>query len=647
MSMRYFTVIIFSFLLVCGAITSSYAQSSKLQQADKDFDSHAYIDAQQVYLKVVENGYKSAQVYKKLADTYYYNSKYAEAAKWYRNLIEDFEEEVDSESYFRAALSLRTMGELEVSAEYMRTYYEQIGKEIPDNFDFSDPQVMQQLYTASQEIDIDLVSTNSGIADFGPAFLGEEYIVFASGRDTSSEKHDWNEMPFLSLYQAKRDKEGGDLEEPLRLEGEIHSPFHEASAVFTADGKTVYFTRNNYKKGKAKYDDTHTMRLKIFKATLQEDHTWGEVEELPFNDDSYSVAYPALNPQENKLYFSADFEGTYGLSDLWYVEIDKEENSYGEPINLGDKINTIGRDAFPYIDSNNVLYFSTDGRPGFGGLDIFYTKLDSLGLPTEIKNIGAPVNSSQDDFAFIKDAVTGKGYFSSNRTDIENEAGVDNIYYFTEECHLFIEGMVYDEETSEPIAFATVEILDENGEFLDSRNTDQEGNYKFKVPCHHDFVIKGMAENYHTKELHALMEDAENEVLELDIPLKPIDPCEGDLGCKLDLQPIYFDFDKWNIRPDAEVELSKILEAMKLYPELVIHIESHTDSRGTETYNMQLSEKRAQSTRDWLIDKGINADRLTAQGYGESQLVNHCSDGVECTDEEHQLNRRSMFLIKD
>src|SRR5699024_4129246 len=320
--------------------------------------------------------------------------------------------------------------------------------------------------------------------------------------------------------------------------------------------------------------------------------------------------------------------GTYGLSDLWYVEIDKEENSYGEPINLGDKINTIGRDAFPYIDSNNVLYFSTDGRPGFGGLDIFYTKLDSLGLPTEIKNIGAPVNSSQDDFAFIKDAVTGKGYFSSNRTDIENEAGVDNIYYFTEECHLFIEGVVYDEETSEPIAFATVEILDENGELLDSRNTDQEGNYKFKVPCHHDFVIKGMAENYHTKELHALMEDAVDEVLELDIPLKPIDPCEGDLGCKLDLQPIYFDFDQWNIRPDAEVELSKILEAMKLYPELVIHIESHTDSRGTEPYNMQLSEKRAQSTRDWLIDKGINADRLTAQGYGESQLVNHCSDGV-------------------
>lgn len=644
--MRYFTSIILSFILVCCVIETNYAQSGKLQQADKDFDSHAYIDAQQVYLKVVENGYESAQVFKKLADTYYYNSKYAEAAKWYGKLIESFEEEVEPESYFRAALSYRTLGDLQVSSEYMRTYYEQVGKEIPENFDYEDPEVMQQLYTASQEIDVDLVSINSGIADFSPTFLGEEYIVFASARDASSGKHDWNEMPFLSLYKAKRDDQGEDLEEVVPLEGPIHSPYHEASAVFTADGKTVYFTRNNYKKGKAKYDDTHTMRLKIFKATLQEDDSWSEVEELPFNDDSYSVAYPALNAEEDKLYFSADFEGTLGLSDLWYVDILEEDNSFGEPVNLGEKINTIGRDAFPYISEDNVLYFSSDGRPGFGGLDIFYTQLDSLGMPTEIKNIGAPVNSSQDDFAFIKDA-NGKGYFSSNRTEIENEAGVDNIYYFTEACHLFIEGNVYDEETTEPIAFATVEILDENGELLDSKNTDEAGFYAFKVPCHHDFVIKGLAENYHTKELHAMMHDAEEDVLALDIPLKPIDPCAGDLGCKLDLQPIYFDFDKWNIREDAEVELSKILEAMKLYPELVIHIESHTDSRGTDTYNLQLSERRAQSTRNWLLDKGIDSDRLTAKGYGESQLVNHCSDGVECTDEEHQLNRRSMFLIQE
>lgn len=192
-----------------------------------------------------------------------------------------------------------------------------------------------------------------------------------------------------------------------------------------------------------------------------------------------------------------------------------------------------------------------------------------------------------------------------------------------------------------------MELLDQNGELIDSKEVTEEGRYEFKVPCDHDFIVKGIAEGYHTKELHAIMEEAEENILDLDIPLKPIDPCAGDLGCKLDLQPIYFDFDKWDIRPDAEVELAKILEAMKLYPELVIHIESHTDSRGTEKYNMTLSERRAQATRDWLIDNNIDAFRLTAKGYGESLLVNDCTDGIDCTDEEHQLNRRSMFLIQD
>lgn len=627
-----------------------YSQSSRINKADQDFDSHAYIDAQEVYLKVVEKGYQSAQVLQKLADTYYYNSDYKNAGEWYKRLLTDYEESAAPEAYFRAALSIRSSGDIETSAEYMLTYYELIGKEVPDNFDFANPEILHQLYAASQEIAIEEVAINSVSSDFGTAFLGEDYVVFASSRDAASGNHEWNNEPFLDLYQAKRDADGNDLEEVTKLRGDINSPYHEASAVFSNDGKTAYFTRNNFKRGKAKYDDSDTMRLKIFKATLQEDGSWGEIEELPFNMDAYSVAYPALNPEEDKLYFSADLEGTYGQSDLWYVTINTSaatDSIYGNPINLGAKINTFGRDAFPYIDENNVLYFASDGRPGFGGLDIFYTKLDSLGMPTEIKNIGSPVNSPQDDFAFIKDATTGKGYFSSNRTEEVGETGVDNIYYFTEECHLFIKGTVYDEETEEIISFATVDLLDENGELLDSKEVDEDGLYEFKVPCDHDFIIKGMAEGYHPKELHALMDNAEDDILEFDIPLKPIDPCEGDLGCKLDLQPIYFDFDKWDIREDAKVELSKIMEAMKMYPELVIHIESHTDSRGTDTYNLSLSERRAQATRDWLVANDIDASRLTAKGYGESQLVNDCTDGVDCTDEEHQLNRRSMFLIQN
>lgn len=644
--MRNILLFVISFLFTIGS-SLLYAQSTRVKKADKDYDSHAYIDAQEVYLKVVESGHESAQVLQKLADTYYYNSDYKNASIWYVKLLEKYNEIASPEAILRASLSIRSSGDLKASAEYMNKYYERIGKKIPESFDFEDPEVMQQLYDKSQEITIAPIAINSEFSDFGPSFLGDNHIVFSSSRDISSGKHDWNGEPFLDLYKAKRKEDGGDLENAEKLQGEINSPFHESTATFTKDGKTVYFTRNNYIKGKAKYDDSHTMRLKIFKASLQDDGSWGNVKELPFNDDSYSVAYPALNAEEDKLYFSADFEGTHGQSDLWYVSIDTNEVSgYGNPINLGAKINTIGRDAFPYIDEKNTLYFATDGRPGFGGLDIFYTKLDSLGFPTEIKNIGAPINSPQDDFAFIKE-VNGKGYFSSNRTQVEGESGVDNIYYFTEECHLFINGVVYDKETEEVLDFATVQLLDHNGELMDAKEVNKQGEYEFKVPCEYDFIVKGLAYGYHTKELHALMDNAEENLLALNIPLKPIDPCMGDLGCKLDLQPIYFDFDKWNIRSDAEVELSKILEAMKLYPELIIHIESHTDSRGTDSYNLTLSENRAKSTKKWLIERGIDSSRLTAKGYGESRLVNDCTDGVDCSDEEHQLNRRSMFLIID
>lgn len=435
--MRYITVFILCFLFSSG-ISVLYGQSNKIKKANVDFDSHAYIDAQQVYLKVVESGHASAQVLQKLADTYYYNSDYKNASLWYERLMEDYEEEASPEAILRASLSIRSSGDIETSAKYMHKYYDSIGKEAPESFDFANPEVLQQLYAASQQIDIEKVAINSDFSDFGTAFLGEEYIVFSSSREASAGKHKWNNEPFLDLYKAKRDEEGDDLIEATKLRGDINSPYHEASAVFTRDGKTAFFTRNNFKQGKARYDDAHTMRLKIFKATLQEDDSWGNIEELPFNDDAHSVAYPALNVEEDKLYFSADFEGTHGLSDLWFVNIDSSATGYGEPVNLGDKINTIGRDAFPYIDENNILYFATDGRPGFGGLDIFFTQLDSLGFPTEIKNIGAPVNSPQDDFAFIKDATTGKGYFSSNRSDVEGENGLDNIYYFTEQCHLFI-----------------------------------------------------------------------------------------------------------------------------------------------------------------------------------------------------------------
>ena len=292
-----------------------------------------------------------------------------------------------------------------------------------------------------------------------------------------------------------------------------------------------------------------------------------------------------------------------------------------------------------------MLYFASDGHLGLGGLDIFKTQLDANGMPTKIENLGEPFNSPQDDFALIIEPEKERGYLTSNRGGSSSEN--DDIYYFYKECKILLKGQLKDKHTKEPLAGGTVKLLDANNTLVKEIVVGADGNYLFEVDCGSDYVLQGSKEGYSAEE-YAIATPIKSGELIQDLELEIDGPCApNDLGCRLALEPIYFDFDKDNIRPDAEIELAKILEAMKLYPELVIHIESHTDSRGSDSYNMALSERRAQSTRDWLINEGIDANRLTARGYGETRLVNHCSNDVPCTVEEHQLNRRSMFIIQD
>jgi len=369
------------------------------------------------------------------------------------------------------------------------------------------------------------------------------------------------------------------------------------------------------------------------------------VEELPFNNASYSVAHPALSSDEKRLYFSSDMPGTIGQSDLWYVDI-LGDNSYGKPVNLGLGINTEARENFPFISSNNVLYFSTDGRAGLGGLDIYFTQLNEQGLPTEIKTLGAPINSGKDDFAFIINEEKNLGFLSSNRNGDSGSVG-DDIYRVNRICEITISGIVTDENTGALLPGSFVVVLDQDNNPVNSMTVNRDAKYSFNLDCDKQYTIRATKDLYEPTE-KIVSTPKESSSINLPLELKPSDPCPpNDLGCRLSLQPIYFDFDRYNIRPDAAIELAKILAALREYPELIIHIESHTDSRGSDSYNELLSERRAQSTLEWLISKGITRNRLTAKGYGEGRLINECSNGVECTEEAHQLNRRSMFIIKN
>ena len=236
---------------------------------------------------------------------------------------------------------------------------------------------------------------------------------------------------------------------------------------------------------------------------------------------------------------------------------------------------------------------------------------------------------------------------SSNRNG-EGGSINDQIYSIKrEECVITITGTVFDQESKELLPGSEVTLLDSNNKIVNITIVGENATYSFDAECESQYSIRGTKDGYRPNE-KIVETSMESGIIEVPLPLELIDPCPpNDLGCRLSLQPIYFDFDRYNIRPDAEIELAKILAAMRQYPQLIIHIESHTDSRATYSYNEGLSEKRAQSTLNWLVGKGVSSNRLTGKGYGESQLTNQCSDGVECTEEEHQLNRRSMFIIQN
>ncbi|MBO0340841.1 OmpA family protein [Flagellimonas profundi] len=635
---------VFSIFLLFG---STFAQETKIKKANQQYDNYDYIDARKIYLSVVEDGYESAQVFEKLGDTYYFNSEYAEASKWYQKLVDNYPNKVEPEYYFRAAQTLKSIGDYEKSKVMMEKFMESSPSN-NENSQVDDWNYLESLAeNQNKKFKVTNITPEMTGSDFGPSFYGDKIVFSSSSINTEGSKiHDWSGLPYVDLFEAKID-ENGKLTNILPLEGDINSPYHESSAVFTKDEKTLYFTRNNYINGKKKKGKKRLVSLKIYKASKNEDGSWGNVQELPFNSDSYSVAHPALNPEETRLYFSSNRPGTIGESDIWYVDI-LDSNGYSEPVNLGPIINTKQRETFPFISDRNILFFSSDGHVGLGGLDIFKVSDTNDSKSQEVINLGKPINSSQDDFGFIVKENERKGYLSSNR-DGNSGSSSDNIYAVSEACSLVIYGAITDANTGEPLDGALVHLIDKDNNVVSINVTEANGNYRFEenIDCDNQYVVRASNDEKEYEPLEQLvMTPKSSSMLQVDIALNPPDCPVNDLGCRLDLQPIYFDFDKHDIRPDAEVELAKILQAMKQYPQLNIHIASHTDSRGNDAYNMQLSEKRAKSTLEWLVNQGVDRSRLSSKGYGESQLINNCSNGVNCSEDAHQLNRRSMFIIK-
>ena len=637
-------------LIIFLIISANSLFAQKKYAADQHFQKFAYLKAAKLYEKIYDGGDDSKLVLSRLGDAYYYNTSTELAEKWYAKFLEVYtENDVEPEYIFRYAQVLKSNGKEQESDIWMEKFRkvaqtDSRGKDDLDILNYLDGYVS----SPDEFVTIHNLSINSKYSDFG-AFASGNEVIFAStrpiGKLSKSAKYGWNKQPFLDLYLGEEMTFGNendfmlvDVKDYNRMNSKINSPYHEANGVKTKDGRVLYFTRDNMDGRKLGKDRKNTTHLKLYKAFLK-NNKWTDVEELSFNSDEYSIGHPALSADESALYFVSDMPGGFGYTDIYKVDI-SENGEYGKPINLGEAINTKGREMFPFLSQDNMFYFSSDGHPGFGALDIFSSQVKEKGY-SNVQNVGDPLNSELDDFAFFIREEGKRGYFSSNR---KGGKGDDDIYSFAvNPCQKTIDGYVINSITKERMVDVNIRLLDADGKQLSKIKSDSLGTFAFtKVECNSKSIVVADIEDYKGDFEEVILNiDDDGETVTLEItPLIQEN--------QIVIAPIYFDFDKYDIRGDAAAELENVVAVLENHPEMVIKIESHTDSRGNDQYNEKLSDRRAKSTRDYIISRGIAANRIeSAIGYGEYQLLNNCdnANSKNCSEAEHQLNRRSYFYI--
>ncbi len=510
----------------------------------------------------------------------------------------------------------------------------------------------------TDEFEITNLSVNSFDSDFGVTYFGKDKILFSSTRednDNSDKKWKGNDQRFLNFYVGEVDDEG-NVTTYESLKGKGNTRYHESSAAYNKERTRVYFTRNSFYKDKKFLSTTRIMKLSIYIADVDADGEWSNIVPFPYNSNEYSNGHPTLSLDGKTMYFTSDMPGTVGRTDIFKVDI-KETGTFTLPENLGGNVNTPGKEMFPFIAADGTLYFSSDYHQGMGKLDIFKTDSDELELAA-IQNIGLPFNSRRDDIAFVMNTNLLEGYFSSNRP---NGRGDDDIYYFVSDkkveevveepipivCNNMIQGTITDISNGELLPGSLVEITDMKGITLYKVKVGEDGLFSYETPCSTEYVVKASKTLFMDKEIIIKTSDVVGQEIPANISLTPeVIKIQGKIV--IDIESIYFEYDSYKITNRAAIELEKVIAFMHKYPAVIVEGGSHTDCRGSNPYNMTLSQGRAKSTVDFIRNYGgIEAKRIYAKGYGETQPVNRCVDNAKprCTEKEHSLNRRTEFVL--
>ena len=631
-----FTFIALTFL----SITTIDAQDKSSKKADKQFSKLEFVKAAESYKKLINNGKSSDYVVAQLAECYYNIFNTVEAEKWYATLAEDSS---DPDIIFKYSQMLKANGKYKLSNKWMNKFVELRPADNRATSFLKNPNYLPKIISKGKRFNVQNLDINSEYSDFGGTINNNKLYITSSRNTvglfdlgrwiTQRINYGWNNEPYLDIYSFDVTDSGSYLNEDY-LGSNINTKYHEGLASFDNEGN-MYISRESFYENEYVKDpesNNITSLIGIYKITKGEKN----VVALNINSVEYSVKNPSVSSDGKTLYFSSDMPGGFGNFDIYKGDID-EQGNINNVENLGQKVNTEGQEMFPFIGDKNNLYFSSDSQLGLGGLDVFFTK-EVDGKWASVRNVGIPVNSNADDFAFNMNEATGEGFVSSNRSGGKGSDDIYSIKRLIPICDVLLTANVMDAKTKLSIDSATTSISDNEGNIASTKTSSNEGVSEFMLVCDKAGKLIVSKEGYNSKIVD--LKISNEEFTSIDVMLDPIEKII--VAEKIELNTIYFDFDKSNIKAEAAFELDKLVQIMNKYPEMTVSIESHTDSKGPSSYNQRLSERRAKTTSQYLISKGIDSSRLSSAGKGESSPIVDCTN---CSKEEDQLNRRSEFII--
>lgn len=688
-------------LVLCSLY--SFAQNKQvtetLKRAEKEYASLRYAYAIPLLEKVLKTEPNQARAIELLANSYRKTKNYAQADVWYAKLVQ--QPSIKPEWALSYAEVLANNKAYTQSENWYKKYLELVSNDSRAiAFSKAYPSVSSFMKN-KKRWNVGFANINTSLSEYAPMYY-QNGLLFVSNRKTNKLTKNvfgWDQTPFSDLYfvdrvekvkainvdsvmlAARKDpslskkfyrindddtrRTSNDsrtfaygtatLNDTLakalgtdslvkRFAGFVNTKYHEGPAALLPDG-TLMFTRNNYFKGKAKKSTDGIIKLKMFTAAAP---GLDEVKPFPYNSDEYSVGHPALNSTGTLLIFASDMPGGYGGTDLYYCTRTSVNDEWAKPVNMGKIINTEGDELFPTLYQDKQLFFSSTGHAGLGGLDIFEIALNGISPIANPVNLGAPINSSVDDFSLVRNQNGQQGFFTSNRR------GNDDIYTFNyQDYKVILKGTVTEKPSGQPIANINIAIANQTQKL--NIKTDVAGNYIYELPKQTltalDFDVPGYAK----KEISVSTNDIDTDtILIRNIVLEKIKQITKVPNLSKDCDSIrqllkqfiiYYDLDKSFIRKDAAAVADKLALFLKQNPQFDLVASSYCDSRASFAYNIKLSLRRSQSAKQYLVNKGIAADRIKIRYFGEQDLVNHCADGVDCTEQQQQLNRRTQFFL--